>query len=497
MIRTATRRTFLLKLASAVALIGLANLFFYGETPGWTAGGFGLAWAAVLAQVRPDVRRSREARMALVIAAGFGLVLVDDPGLLAWYLFWTAIASATLLPLHRFDDALRWGSRLLVHGVLGLATPFRDIGRLRRARRGEGGTNDGGLARVLVLPVAGGAVFLALFASANPLIGNAFAAIRFPDLSVAALHLVLWVAVLLAIWPNLRPRNTVLRLADETVSDSPSLPNVPLATLTLSLATFNAIFAVENALDLAFLWSGAALPEGVTLADYAHRGAYPLIATALVAAGFVLVASRPGSAGAGSRAVRRLIVVWVAQNVLLVASSILRTLDYIAAYSLTQLRISALAWMVLVAIGLLLIVWRMLRGRSTRWLVNANALAAGIVLAVVSMSDLGAIAATWNVRHARHAEDLDLCYLDRLGPSALLPVIALERRAGGPVLRDVAASMRQRVMAGLTKNQSDWHAWTWLGARRLARASTILGPRPYRPGVLRRCNGGIAEPGSD
>lgn len=41
---------------------------------------------------------------------------------------------------------------------------------------------------------------------------------------------------------------------------------------------------------------------------------------------------------------------------LLAASSIRRTLDYIAAYSLAELRIAALAWTALVAIGLVLIV---------------------------------------------------------------------------------------------------------------------------------------------
>ena len=35
-------------------------------------------------------------------------------------------------------------------------------------------------------------------------------------------------------------------------------------------------------------------PTASTYAAYAHRGAYPLIATALLAAGFVLVAMRPG-----------------------------------------------------------------------------------------------------------------------------------------------------------------------------------------------------------
>ena len=44
----------------------------------------------------------------------------------------------------------------------------------------------------------------------------------------------------------------------------------------ISLALFNAVFAV-NILDIAFLWSGEPLPAGVSLADHAHRGAYPLI----------------------------------------------------------------------------------------------------------------------------------------------------------------------------------------------------------------------------
>ncbi|MFN3433739.1 MAG: DUF4173 domain-containing protein, partial [Sphingomonas sp.] len=211
-------------------------------------------------------------------------------------------------------------------------------------------------------------------------------------------------------------------------------------------------------------------------------------------AGFVLVAARPGSVGAGSLTVRRLIVIWVAQNLLLVASSILRTLDYVAAYSLTQLRIAALAWMMLVAVGLVLIVWRMLAGRSARWLINANALAAGIVLAAASATDLDAIAAHWNVRHARHADDLDLCYLQRLGPSALLPLIELERRAGGPVLRDTAALLRLEITTRLEADQADWHSWTWRGARRLSRAEALLGPRPYQPATPRRCNGSIIAP---
>ena len=94
-----------------------------------------------------------------------------------------------------------------------------------------------------------------------------------------------------------------------------------------------------------------------------HRGAYPLIVTALLAAAFVLVAMRPGARrSAPADPLARSFSV-VAQNVLLVISSILRLDLYVEIYSLTYWRVAAFIWMMLVAIGLLLIVARIALGR--------------------------------------------------------------------------------------------------------------------------------------
>jgi hypothetical protein len=221
----------------------------------------------------------------------------------------------------------------------------------------------------------------------------------------------------------------------------------------------------------------APLPEGVTLAQYAHRGAYPLIATALLAALFVLVTLRPGSPMAASGTVRRFVYLWIAQNVLLVASTMLRTLDYVEAYSLTRLRIAALAWMVLVAIGLLLICYRIWQRRSDRWLINANFAAAAVVLGTCAFVDLGAVAAQWNVRHTREVGGtgavLDVTYLDRLGASALLPLIELESRRLSLPLREHVQRSRAMQMARLEAQQADWRRWTFRGARRLAEAKRL------------------------
>ena len=130
------------------------------------------------------------------------------------------------------------------------------------------------------------------------------------------------------------------------------------ATVLRSLILFNLLFAVQTVLDIVYLWGNVALPADITYASYAHRGAYPLILTALLAAGFVLVAMRPGGPAEQSNVIRPLVYLWVAQNVMLVISSILRLDLYVQIYLLTTWRIAAFIWMLLVATGLLLIVAR-------------------------------------------------------------------------------------------------------------------------------------------
>jgi hypothetical protein len=356
---------------------------------------------------------------------------------------------------------------------------------------------------MLALPLIGSAVFIALFAIANPLIGDALAAIQLPSLTdISIIRTGLWLILVMLVWSSFRPRKIRVFFPAADDDSDHSLPGVSIASVTLSLILFNSLFALQNGLDLAFLWSGAGLPEGVTLAEYAHRGAYPLIATALLAGLFVLVTLRPGSETSSVPLIRRLVVIWVGQNIFLVASSILRTVDYVEAYSLTRLRIAALAWMVLVAIGLFLICWRMLRGRSAGWLINANTIAAVILLSIASIVDLGAVAAAWNVRNAREVDasgtDLDLCYLNGLGASALVSLVELEQRPLTPRFRDRITYVRQQVLKRTLADQdSGW--WTWRNARRLDQVNRIMVGKPWpkpiiREGWRRGCDGQLIAP---
>ncbi|RYE96685.1 MAG: DUF4173 domain-containing protein, partial [Oxalobacteraceae bacterium] len=100
------RFSFLCKGAIAVALVVLFDRLFPDSFSGARIGGFTGVWLVGLALGRSDIRRSRRAWIALAVAALFVGSLVDDPGPLAWALFWCALSVAALLPMaRRFDDA--------------------------------------------------------------------------------------------------------------------------------------------------------------------------------------------------------------------------------------------------------------------------------------------------------------------------------------------------------------------------------------------------------
>lgn len=491
------RGAFVLKAVLALGVVALADrLIWQGQGYAGVLGLIGLALVGALVAARPAVRRDRRALAAAGLAATYAAAMVWDPSLLAFVLFWVAIGLATLMPqTARFGDGWTWLQRLFVHGLRALFGPLIDAFRLARARTRRPASRLGlrHTLPALALPLFGSAVIVALFSAANPVIEGWLAALAPPQFDVDSLaRMLLGGLIFVLAWGVLRPRGPRWTLGTFDGSGDLAIPGVSAGSVVLSLIAFNALFLVQNTMDLAFLWGWAELPEGLTLAQYAHRGAYPLIVTALLAALFVLVTLRPGSRTATMPLARRLVALWIAQNLLLVASSALRTWDYVEAYSLTILRISALLWMGLVAAGLVLVLWRMWVGKSASWLINANLAAAGVLLTAVCFVDLGAAAARWNLRHAREIDGtgarLDLCYLESLDSSALPALVGLEqRRLPDPLGREVHA-LRWHLQESLRGRQRDG-GWSLLGELRLARADAAFDPRTQTVPDFEGCRG--------
>ncbi len=448
-----------------------------------------IAAVLALAIASPAARRHGWPFLLLAAAlAGLQIEAVSRLGLLGWSL---AMAVAALAPRAGFGEGVwTWAQRLLVMATGAVRAPVEALLQLGAKRlKGRPGPSLSKAVATLALPLIGGAVFLGLFSAANPLLSDALGALHGPDIQV--FQVILWGFTALAGFALLRPVHLRRPIRMPAARTDARLPGVNAASITLSLILFNALFALQNGLDVAFLWSGARLPAEHTLAEYAHRGAYPLIVTALLAGLFVLVALAPGSETSRRPLVRWLVAAWVAQNVLLVVFSIQRTLLYIDSFDLTRMRIAALAWMGLVAVGLILIGWRLLANRSAAWLINMNAAAAALVLLAFAAGDSGEVAADWNLRHAREVDGtgaaLDADYMNRLGSSGLVPLARLEQQPGLPqAYQDTLTGRRWGAMEQL-RQQQHW-AWSWRGQRRLAEVETILAAgrpelRAWRPPI--------------
>jgi Domain of unknown function (DUF4173) len=479
----------LLKLAGALGVIALGDwLIYQREEYMGPLGLIGLGIVAALGLTRPAVRNDKRALFALALAATSAFAMAWDTHMLPFALFWVSIGLATLLPgTAAFDDGWRWFQRLLAHGFKSLFGPLIDLFKLSRIKRKRPARGMGlrYWMKTLALPLAGSAVILFLFAAANPLIEQFFAALDLPSPdAMLILRAILWGLLGLITWGVLRPRPPRFLLGTFDGRGDALIPGISLASVTISLVLFNALFLAQNVMDSAFLWGGVKLPGEMTLADYAHRGAYPLLVTALLAAAFVLIALRPGSQTAQKPLVRNLVMVWIGQNLFLVGSAALRTWDYVESYDLTELRIAALLWMALVAAGLVLVLYRMLRNKSAAWLINANLATSGVLLFALCFVDTGEMAARWNVTHAREIDGtgakLDWCYLRELGPSALLPLAELELAQGTSELAKQAASQRWQVQQGM-EGERNVGGWTLLNNRRLAQAKALLGPKASQP----------------
>lgn len=484
---------------ACVLLVAVADYLFFGRSMGWTLGLYGLLLMAFAVVHNRALIRHRSGKLLLLLGAGACLALVESLNILALALF--ALCFGLLLgDVRPRDTAATIFRKLTLLGLhIGGGSVFGDLRAYNRYyQRVRSIGFVPGMVRGWLLPVALSVVFVGLFAAANPVIDKWLTSPdwRVIDQLLTPGRIAFWCLAAILCWGALRSRRlrpgiTASAAADETTNAS-WLAGLLFSreAVLRSLAVFNLMFLAQNLLDANFLWAGAALPEGVTHAEYAHRGAYPLIATALLAAAFVLIALRQGSPFKSDRAIRGLIYFWLLQNMVLVFASIWRTNIYIAEYSLTYLRLSALLWMGLVLLGLIFIVLKIVLEKSSRWLVGVNLLAAFALLYVSCFLDLGRFIADYNVAHCREMQGsgymLDYAYLRGFGPSELrgvgpsaLPALRrLEKHlkdTNQPVPRELDITIGG-LTAVLDGELADWRRWTFRSyrlGRELGRPLTI------------------------
>ena len=496
------------RLGVAVLLVALADFLFYGQPAGITVFLFAILIAAAVVAVHPAAFSDGRLWIkptALLVAL---LPLAENVSTLSVSI---ALAALVVFALSLSGRLRHRIARIACQiALFGLAAPFRfanDFIRWRRTAR-RFGRRRVRLAAIAVwaMPLTLGAVFLALFGAANPVIDYWLSLIdllKLLDL-IQLTRIAFWLFVLVCVWAFLRPRlpRRVRRIprATPAVVSTQAEKTIAIedilfgkAAILRALVVFNILFALQTGLDATYLWGGVALPDGLSYAAYAHRGAYPLIVTALLAAGFVLAALRPGSETSGDPLIRRLVYAWVAQNIMLVISSILRLDLYVGIYALTYWRIAAFVWMGLVASGLALIIARIALGKSNEWLLSANLLTLSLTLYAGCFINFAALIANYNVDHSLEMTgqgiSLDAWYLRSLGPGAFPAMDRFldhqSRAANNSVFRELAGR-RGSDEDWYRTIQENWRAWSfrdWRLLRYLDSKGSLVLPQPSQPSL--------------
>lgn len=317
-------------------------------------------------------------------------------------------------------------------------------------------------------PVGGSLILLALLLEANPMLASLLN--LKVDLSRLVPRGMFWLGTAMIMAPVF---TTHVRLGQLPVLSAPArLPGFGLNARSVlrALILFNLMLGVQMGTDASILIGGADLPSGLTHAAYAHRGAYPLLATAVLAGIFTL-AARPF--WEEHRLIRPLLLVWLGQNVVLCAAAALRLDLYIVAYGLTYLRLYALIWMALVAVGLALLGCQLIRGRDGGWLILRSGALGLATLYVCCFVNFAQIIAAQQLG----SDHPDIEYVCDLGPMAAAAMV----EKSGVVQEALSVHDRDTIAptwfcrAPKAPQINGWQEWGFRAARVAHRVQEVSG----------------------
>ena len=477
------RTSFRLKIISMLGLTILADFLFYGHQAGWTIGLFGLLLTSVCVLHNSKVIQTRLGQIILLLTISQCLLQIEKVSLLCFALMSLGIVSLAILSQGGWkEDASLW-ARQVLSSVFRIFRPLNKalIGFQRYKNRYMPPNRFSLFMRGWFLPIVLSCVFVFLFASANPIVTKWFSGFDLKALfkTFSFSRLVFWGVVAASVFSVIRPK--IKKKRKKPVPDVFFKKKKPMSfsewaftkeAVLRSLVIFNVMFACQTAMDINYLWAGGQLPEGITYAQYAQKGAYPLIVTALLAGVFVLISQNAGKDVAGSKIVQALIYLWVLQNILLVVSSIYRTGLYVEVYALTYLRVAAFIWMGLVACGLGWIIIRSILNKSNTWLINANVITALIVLYITSFVNIGTMIAHYNVQYSKAVSGtgvhLDTYYLEHIIGSYSIPALIKYSEYGKVhdrvLYRDGIEEhfdTIEEMTSELRTDMDDWRRWTY------------------------------------
>lgn len=444
---------------------------------GWTLWVVALALAAVNVARRAGLSVTREqiAWLGAAVACAAAFSWRDAEELRVANVFGTLVAvtmfamAAAGLPAAsilaaRVRDVVTAGvysARDVVAGAPMLIVRDAELHTLPAVRRGSSWTAVRAI--LLTLPLV--LVFTLLLSRADPVFASVF---RIPEIDAERLVSHVLIAGAFAWWSAGWIRGALLGVAKR-----PALPDqlpvrLGLGEVTTSLGAVIGLFAIFVTLQLRWLFGGAEIvlaTTGLTVAEYARRGFFELVAVAALVLPLILVTRSLIEDERVIRRHRRLSLALLVLLAPIMASALLRMQLYVGYFGLTTDRLYATALMIWLGLVSLAMARTVLRGWA-RPFAAMTMLSGFATLFTLNALNPDLLVARVNLGRSLGGRGVDYVYLARLSGDATPTVVqALSAAIASAESCKAAESLRKRW---LSRQDASWN----LGARR-GRASVM------------------------
>lgn len=189
----------------------------------------------------------------------------------------------------------------------------------------------------------------------------------------------------------------------------------------------NLMLLVLNFGDITSIWFKTALPKGVSHSDFVHNGVGMIILSIIIATSLLMFLFRKDyNYIKNSKVLKALILIWVIQNLIMLFSTACRNQIYIESYNFTYRRIGVYAWLLLAAIGLVIVSIKVTKEKSNWYLVKSNFAVWFTVLVLSSTVNWDILITKYNINN-KPLKDVDFYYLFSLSYSNIPELIKVSK----------------------------------------------------------------------
>lgn len=204
-----------------------------------------------------------------------------------------------------------------------------------------------------------------------------------------------------------------LRLGGVNYSDFKNEYRVGL----LIFGALNALLLMVNVIDINWIWFGFEVPVEFNLKSFVHEGTFLLILSILLSMGIFLYFFRGNlNFYSQNKWLKLLGNIWIAQNIVLTLSVFIRNYHYISYHGLAGKRIGVIAFLLMTVFGLLTLIYKVNRLKTTAFLLRLNGWFIFFTLVTMTVINWDRMTAHYNLSHSNPSE-IDVDYYLKLDES--------------------------------------------------------------------------------